>query len=34
MRRDFTYQIAITTMLSGLPTENAHATLDEVAGWA
>ena len=32
MRRDFTYQLAITTMLPGLLTGNAYATLDYDVG--
>ena len=32
MRRDFTYQIAITTMLPGLLTRNAYARLDDGVG--
>ena len=32
MRRDFTYQIAITTMLPGLLTGNAYARLDDEVG--
>jgi len=32
MRRDFTYQIAITTMLPGLLTGNAYATHDDGVG--
>jgi hypothetical protein len=32
MRRDFICQIAITTMLPGLLTGNAYATLDDEVG--
>jgi hypothetical protein len=32
MRRDFICQIAVTTMLPGLLTGNAYATLDDEVG--